>query len=158
MSAPTPAPPTPRNVVELFDQGHWWRAKDGQWLAIGSMAPEYRYNTTRMLERHAAAYQLRYEMAWLSIMTRLAIGDPDGDDWFIADATTWLRRTALFRALQAHLPTSGKRLRRLAERAHHWATCPMRLRRSDRPADATCCCAEFSAPTDSQVPLESEVQ
>lgn len=148
-------PRHPRNLLELFDCGYWWRNRGGEWVTVGAMTPEHRYNTARWLERNAPAYQMRYEIA----LMHSAFDLPDEIDWFIDDPQTWVRRTALFKALEAGLPQRGRLRRRLAERAKHWTQCPMRLRRKDRPAVAACCCTELTAVDRATFPTprESEI-
>jgi hypothetical protein len=134
-------PPVPRGVVALFDGGYWWRVRSGGFVPIAEMTPEHRYSTARMLERHAGAYQMRYETELLSSPLWTAAPD-DVDVWFSGPPEAWVRGTRLYRALVAGLPTREKPLRKLAERARHWSACPMRLRPKDRPEGAVCSCAE----------------
>ncbi len=134
-------PPVPKGVVALFDGGYWWRARSGCYVPIVQMTPEHRYSTAKMLERHAQAYQMRYELELMSSPLLSAVPD-DVDPWFNGPPLAWLHGTRLYRALVAGLPTRPKPLRKLAERAKHWSACPMRLRAKDRPEGAACSCAE----------------
>ncbi len=103
----------PMSVTARFDQGEWWRTRDGRWLRIAEMEPGHRYNAAAMLMRSARAQAFRY--AWdfdgmvgahdggdvahdalermSAEITRQSIKDPQG----------WLRGTALYQALTAGL-------------------------------------------------------
>jgi hypothetical protein len=135
----------PLSVTARFDQGTWWRTKDDRWLRIADMDETHRYNTAAMLMRHAGRHAFAYSLGW-----DITVAEHDGGDMAhesleriadeirdqIRDPQEWLRGTALYRALTAGFPTKRKALKRLAERAGHWSTCP---KRTDLSAK-TCTC------------------
>ena len=107
----------PMSVVARFDQGEWWRTRDGRWLRIAEMSAGHRYNAAAMLMRGAPLHAFRYaggfagevaahdggEMAHdslerlLDAVNNQAVNDPGG----------WLRSTALYTALTAGLTVQG---------------------------------------------------
>jgi hypothetical protein len=126
----------PFTVTARFDQGEWWRTKDGRWLRIADMDETHRYNTAAMLTRRAAHHAFAYSWAFVGV-----VGGHDGGDMAhdaleqisdelnrqaVDDPEGWLCGTTLYRALTAGLPTKPKKLKTLAERARHWSACPKR--------------------------------
>jgi hypothetical protein len=92
-----------------FDQGEQWKPNGKPMVAVVDMDPEWRLNASRFLERNAAGYAAKCSL-----------------DAVAADPVTWIRTTALYRALVAGLPTSPDETDKLAARARHWSTCPAR--------------------------------
>jgi hypothetical protein len=131
--------PKPRDTLELLAQRAWWRNASGEWLAIADMTPEHRLNAAAMLVRKAAAYQRAALMAEINFMRAFSPPDDVEFDTF-GQPVDWMQRQHLYRALVADLPTSPRKLAKLAARASHWSTCPMRLRKRDRHPDAACTC------------------
>lgn len=141
-----------RRTFAYLNQGDVWFPKGKPAVSIPNMDVEWRYNASRFLERNAAAFVHRYTWGEIIVMNQpryQAIGwdeQPDGpalseldlmsdsvaDGWETAiddrdhDPVGWIRGTKLYEALVAGLPTKRKALRRLAERAKHWSTCPAR--------------------------------
>lgn len=107
-----------------LDQDIWWYPYRRPAVLIASMDKPWRWNAARSLERLAP--KLEGADRWRSIWA-------DAPDDVIADLETripqeFLDETPLYRALTRGLPDPrGARGRRLAERAVHWNTCPMRL-------------------------------
>lgn len=105
----------PRGVRELFDQGAWWRQKDGTWIRVADMADSHRGNTARMLLRRAARHAFAYSFGLLHEVNLMQSGPLAlGGDMSLEsldrlldetaqetsdDPHGWLTRTALFRAL-----------------------------------------------------------
>jgi hypothetical protein len=134
-----------------FNQGETWKADGRDLVRIVDMSPEWRLNCVRFLERRAARYAVVYargceaelwhglnllngEMARDSI-TRELEGEAD---YARDNPTEWIVTTPLYRALAAGLPVKGKKLRRLEERAAHWAGCEWR-----RGDTTTCSCGRL---------------
>jgi hypothetical protein len=107
----------PLSVTARFDQGEWWRTRDGRWLRIAEMEPGHRYNTAAMLMRTAPMQAFRYAMGWAGIADGHDGGDmahdaleriaDDVSRRAVADPRGWLRETALYRALTAGLKVKG---------------------------------------------------
>lgn len=151
-----------------LNQGEVWKPNKKPLVQIADMAPAWRLNCTRFLERHAANYVHRYTFGEISTMStpayREVVGINDGREVFGRamseldlmsdsnadhlhaeqdsrndDPVAWIRTTALYRALADGLP-AGDDLDALSARARHWSTCPAR---SD--SDAACQCDEIRA-------------
>jgi hypothetical protein len=146
-AAPKAAPAkTGMSWFEYLTQGEKWQPNGKPAVAIADMDPEWRYNTARYLERHAAVIGQRYSLAqtmWFAAITSSPLGpgenaadsiehDIDREEAEIArDPVAWIRTTKLHRALVAGLPTKKRKVTALAERAKHWSTCPARTGRGD---------------------------
>lgn len=105
----------PLSVRERFDQGEWWRMKDGTWIRIADMAPSHRGNTARMLMRRAAHHAFMYSFGLLREVNIVQSGplalsgemSLDAIDRMLDDTERetsedphgWLARTTLFKAL-----------------------------------------------------------
>lgn len=132
---PTPAPPEPRRLGlwDYLNQGAMWHPQaPRQPLPIADMDLPWRWNASQFLVRGAPALAWRYGFAEV-------LGGPEPPDDVvddlmrldserIADPTTWIRTTPLYRALVAGLPSRRPDLAFLAERARHWSTCAVRTR------------------------------
>lgn len=138
----------PRKVTFdwLLHQGEYWRPRQGGMVRIADMGKTWRYNTARMLLRKARAIALSQHARMGAIVDDPMLG-PSGDGATMAveremqdmidHPEEWVSGTALLRALQDGLPTEGKKLRKLAERARHYSTCPCR-RKPSALSDCTC--------------------
>lgn len=136
-----------RFVFNYLDQGTIWFARGGVHTYIADMDPEWRYNASRMLERKAERLAEAYGWAELDWMARIGPMSEHVEDQFDReiwdrdhDPLAWIRRTTLYRALTANLPTKPKKLRRLAERARHYSMCPGRT-----GARLNCQCTKIAA-------------
>jgi hypothetical protein len=97
-----PPPDAPRSLRELFDQGKWWKGRDG-WIRVKDMTPAHRLNAARVLLDRAALYAEAF--AWSDY--RFAFGAPDEvvDSVFHemeqrdADPAAWMRNTKLYRKI-----------------------------------------------------------
>jgi hypothetical protein len=144
--------PKPVSTSWLLHQREWWKPKDKPTVRIKEMDPEWRYNCLRYLERRAP--RLAFAEQWHMIGFLGGPLGPGGDmacDAFDAelerlerDPLGWLRSTSLYQALSEGLPTKRKKLARLAERARHWAACPVRA-----DAGGECRCEVIAARCDS---------
>lgn len=127
----------PATTYAFLDQPELWRNAKGDWVQVADMSPEYRFNCARMLLGRAARYAFAVEMEELNS----TFGWPDDmEPYTVNNPDRWMRERLLYRSLVTGLPTRGGALSKLAERARHYSTCPMRLRRKLRPADAVCAC------------------
>jgi len=108
----------PVSIRVRFDQGEWWRTKDGTWLRIADMEPSHRGNTARMLLRGAAGHAFRYGMAdalevsagpW-EVPEEVQVDMERNNDERLADPAGWLRSTKLFKALTARLTGDDARM------------------------------------------------
>lgn len=133
---------------DYFNQGEVWKPDKRPMFQIVDMPREWRLNCARFLERRALGFAQRYafgceavlwgamgvlngEMARDSVTREL-----DAEAAYARDyPTEWMRSTPLFLSLVNGLPTKGKELRALRERADHWDGCAWR---SDRSAACTC--------------------
>jgi hypothetical protein len=97
----------PVNPADYLDQGEWWKTKDQGWMRISDMTDSHRLNAARWMVRHAEAWEQRaaiIELGWYQ-------NAPDEvvDSWMqdiderMGDPQTWIRETALHRALIAGL-------------------------------------------------------
>jgi hypothetical protein len=135
----------------LLWQDAWWYPYRRPAIRIAEMEKTHRLNTANWLERKAVKLVREQE-------TRMALGPQPGGD-MACDAferglddmrehpVEWLRGTPLLQALRKGLPTKGRKLDDLTERARHWHTCPMRLRPEKRPrgphdTDLPCACVQ----------------
>jgi len=138
----------------LLDQTQWWYPKRRPAILITSMDKTHRYNTVKWLERAAGALHG-------SVGSRYLAGAPDEvwTGWMreANDPVGWLHRQPLVKALRKGLPTTGRKLADLQERAKHWSTCPMRLRIEVRPAFASCTCVPLPATEDGRADRTAEV-
>lgn len=151
----TPKPPAKEGMTwsEYLDQGKQWKPEGRGLVAIAVMDPEWRYNASRWLERHAAPFASRYSLEESFDLLNLVLspigpGEMSADsiqsevergaDERRRDPVAWIRTTNLYQALVAGLPTKRKELARLAERARHYSTCPVRI--APAGADAPCTC------------------
>jgi hypothetical protein len=101
----------------IVDQGEWWRQRDGSFVRIADMTPGHRYNSAAMLMRGAPVAALKYALNFrISIPSPDDVGDMTMDslereaaevDAATGDPATWLRETALYRALTAGLAVRG---------------------------------------------------
>jgi hypothetical protein len=95
------------DLAAKFQQGVWWRTKEGEWLRIAEMGERHRRHTAAMLLRKAAGYVGM--MAWSDLA---GLTGPFGDaPEEVVDATfheqaireqdpeAWVRGTPLYRAL-----------------------------------------------------------
>lgn len=134
-----------------FNQGARWKPDGREAVLIADMPAEWRLNCVRFLERRASRYARVYargceaelwhalnilngEMARDSIERAL----DDEADYARTDPTEWITTTPLYLALATGLPVKGKKLRRLEERAAHWAGCEWR-----RGNTAACSCEQL---------------
>lgn len=155
-----------RATYLFLNQSAVWYPKDASKpIAIDRMDDEWRYNASRLLERQAAALELRYSIGELTTLgaptLRTVVGEVDGKpvedgprfshldlmgeharDAFDAELearvdnpVAWIRRTPLYRALVDGLPTDAARLEALAKRAQHFSTCQVR---NGQPEWCTC--------------------
>ncbi len=121
----------------LLDQNIWWYPHRRPAVRIADMEKPHRLNVVRYLERKAFKLKLSIGMRYLH--------DAPDDVWALFEHETpaeWLHSHPLLKAMRKGLPTDGRKLDALAERARHWHTCPMRLRTEIRPQGATCVCVE----------------
>lgn len=139
----------PRTWLGYVEQGEWWKPNGKPWIRIAEMDKAWRFNASRWLDRNAARFLNR---ATDSMMVFLAAELPGMSemnayifenqlDRLLAatdDPAQWIRDTSLYRALVADLPTKRGKLERLAARAQHWSSCPVRTDQL-----ATCRCAEI---------------
>jgi len=108
----------------LLEQDEWWYPLGRPAVRIASMDKPWRWNVARFIERKAA--RLEGADRWRGIWA-------DAPDEVMADLerrtpAEFLREQPLYRALIRTLPDPRcARGRRLAARAVHWSTCPMRL-------------------------------
>lgn len=134
--APVQGPEMPR-MSWLLDQTEWWYPKRRPAVRVAEMDKTYRYNTLKWLERRAQTLHG-------TVGGRYLAGAPDEvwADWEreARDPIGWLHQQPLVKALRKGLPTGGRKLAALQERAKHWSTCPMRLRAEARPPFASCTC------------------
>lgn len=141
--APVQGPRLP-GMDWLLWQNTWWYPKRRPAIRIAEMDKTHRYNTANFLERQA--FTIVRGQSWSMACGPQPSGDMASDafeaelDGMDRDPAGWLRDTPLLRALRRGLPTGGLKLKRLAERARHWHTCPMRLIAAKRPAFASCTC------------------
>lgn len=140
-AAPKPAKPRGMGWLDYLDQGEKWKPDGRPMVAITDMDVEWRYNASRWLERRAAVIAARYTLAE-SLRLAVWLASPLGPSEMTADMMqsdaereaderardplTWIRTTALYRALVADLPDCSVALEAIAERAKHWSTCPAR--------------------------------
>lgn len=98
----------PKSLRRLFEQGKFWRTRDGEWVRVKDMHPAHRANAARMLLRKASEYAQAVSMADLHTLT--AAPDEVVDDAFredmerTADPEKWIRSTKLYRRLVKGLP------------------------------------------------------
>jgi hypothetical protein len=104
-----------------LDQGEQWKPNGKPMVAIADMDPEWRFNASRWLERNAE--KIVSDMDWASEVQP-------------SEPHTWIRTTALYRALVADLPDCSIALDAIAERAKHWSTCPARAGGGDCRCEA----------------------
>src|SRR4030095_5207054 len=110
-------------------------------IRIADMDPQWRYNASRWLERNAeakAATCSHAETASVAATRAAPLGPSETSADMIerdirtrasernSDPRTWIRATALYRALVADLPACLIALDAIATRARHWSTCPVR--------------------------------
>jgi hypothetical protein len=154
-ASPKPRPAREMTWVQYLDQGEQWKPNGRPMVRIDGMDPEWQYNASRWLERHATRIASRYSLSEgfeFPAIALDAIGPSDDTADAIADdleraagerardPLTWIRTTALYRALVADLPNCSTALDAIAERARHWSTCPARV-----DAQAECRCAVIAA-------------
>ncbi len=123
-----------------LNQSELWKPNGKPLVRIADMSPEWRFNASQWLLHRTKVISHKYIMScWAeqlqaerldSVLGELDRGMGRAD----RDLRAWLKDMSLFRALVAGLPNEGGPRRRLAERARHWSTCPMRL------TDAICDC------------------
>lgn len=102
----------------IFDQGAWWRQRDGSFIRIAEMTPGHRYNSAALFLRAAAAHAWRY----VANIQRAVPGEGECGDLTmnslehefdkLSELTTrdpagWMRETVLYRALTAGLKIQG---------------------------------------------------
>jgi hypothetical protein len=117
-----------------LNQGDMWIPKTGHPMRIADMDPEWRYNASRWLEKRAEHFALQYGfgeiLAAAPLLDQMSEHSQDAFDAMQGqrerDPASWIRTTALYRALVDVLPTKRKKLAKLADRARHWPTCPAR--------------------------------
>lgn len=130
------------SLYDYFNQGEFWQPKQpSERVRIADMDLEWRYNASRWLERPAAHFADLISWAQFAALlgfqsSGLALSDHNADcvvDSMLRndeererDPLAWLRSTALYRALVADLPDCSVQLDAIAERAKHWADCPVR--------------------------------
>jgi hypothetical protein len=108
----------------LLEQDEWWYPLGRPAIRIASMEKPWRWNVARFIERKAA--RLESADRWRGIWA-------DAPDDVMADLerrtpAEFLREQPLYQAMTRGLPDArGNRGQRLAARAVHWSTCPMRL-------------------------------
>lgn len=129
----------PKTTYDFLNQGIWWRNAQGAWMPVAEMSAEYRFNCARMLMARASRYAFAVEMEELRSISMFGAPD-DVEPWTVGYPDSWMRERPIYRALTSDLPKGPKASARLAERARHYATCPLRLRRKLRPEGATCMC------------------
>lgn len=130
----------PTSTGALLGQGTYWRNVRKEWVLVAEMPIEYRWHCARMLMRGARRYAFAVELEELRLITRWGAPDDDFGLSTVAFPEPWMRATALYQALTHDFPTGERGLAKLAERAGHHSSCPMRLRRRLRPEGATCVC------------------
>lgn len=153
-----------------LSQGERWLPNGRPSVAIADMDQEWRFNAARWLERRAASFALRYSFGEIEHLARPTMVEVLGIDENGADIlgetssaldrmpeaveyamdnefqdrmnepATWIRTTALHKALVKGLPKRGSGLDNLADRAKHYAGCPQR-----EETDDACQCAELAA-------------
>ncbi|PZG12455.1 hypothetical protein C1I95_25750 [Micromonospora craterilacus] len=126
---------------EYLNQDRQWQPNGRPLVEIADMDPAWRYNASRWLEKRAAKIGARYMLAahlWLTAVIASPLGpsessadslerDIEQQCFEIAtNPVTWIRVTALYRALVAGLPDCSVQLEALAAHARHWSTCPAR--------------------------------
>src|SRR5439155_14448330 len=144
------ATPKPRERgmpwATYLDQGEKWKPNGKPMVAIADMDPEWRYNASRWLERNAKVIAAKYtsdEQLWFLVACASPLGPNENSAEAIerdiedraearnADPHAWIRTTALHRALVVDLPECSIALDAIAERAKHWAACPVRTGSGD---------------------------
>jgi hypothetical protein len=104
-----------------LDQGEQWKPNGKPMVQVADMDPEWRFNASRWLERNAEKIVSDLDRA-----SEARLGEPH----------TWIRTSALYRALVADLPNCSVALEAIAERARHWSTCPARTGGGDCRCEA----------------------
>lgn len=108
----------PASLHALFDQGEWWRTKDGTWIRVADMARSHRLNTARFLLRRARRYsRALYVEAWRFMpdlgdasdgVFNALCGAPEAEaDRRDADPVAWMVQTELYRAIADGLAVDG---------------------------------------------------
>jgi len=107
----------PLSVTARFNQGEWWRTRDGRWLRVVEMEPGHRYNTAAMLMRTAHIQAGRYAWGFAGMVAEHDGGDMAHESLERAldeiveqiggDPQGWLRGTVLYKALTAGLTVQG---------------------------------------------------
>ena len=153
-----------RAWYDYFNQRETWKPDGRPLTRIEDMSPEWRLNCVQFLERRALAYATKYGRACEAVAWG-ALGFLSGEmarerverqldneaDYARTNPVEWIRSTVLHRALSAGLPTKGKKLRALQERAAHWDACAMR---ADLASE--CTCAEVRAAHEASRQKESQ--
>ena len=128
----------------LIWQNTWWYPYRRPALRVAEMDRAHRYSTANWLGRRAWGIVSGQEMRM--VLSFQPSGDMACDaferelDEMREDPVGYLDSTPLMVALRKGLPTGGRKLAALAERARHWSTCPMRLKREQRNARDICTC------------------
>lgn len=139
----------PCNWLDYVEQGEWWRPNGRPWIRISEMDKPWRYNASRWMERNAARVlgnathtMMNFLIVYGSDMTEMTAKQFDDEFGRLIDSADdpvrWVRDTVLYRALTGNLPTKRAKLKRLAAKAGHWATCPAR-----KDLRAECRCGEI---------------
>lgn len=131
-----------------FNQGSYWKPNGRPRVDIVGMDDEWRYNCCQFLKRQALVYARNYaqgcaaEAVWAveHIHGEMALesienGLDDEARRALADPAKWVQTTPLYQALRVKLPSKGKKLRVLAQRAAHYDGCP---RRTERKGECHC--------------------
>lgn len=107
----------PMSVTARFGQGDWWRRLSGEWVRIGDMTPQHRYNTAAILMRGARIHAFRFAWEFAGEVGRHNGGEMAHDslereldhlnEQAFKDPQGWLRETTLYKALTAGLTVTG---------------------------------------------------
>lgn len=143
--------PRKADMLWLLYQDEFWQPEYGPMVRVADMTDTHRWHTSRWLLRRANP--LAHLFTWSMVMGPQPSGDAACDAFeheILAverEPEAWIRRTRLFEALVADLPSPVKgkkkrhklerrRFRDLLERAKHWSTCP---RNRDLGAEVCTC-------------------
>ena len=113
------------SMTWLLEQTEWWYPHRRPAVRVAEMDKPHRWNLARWLERKAPALESRDR--WRGVWA-----DAPDDVWADLARRTpqdFLDESPLYQALTKGLPKVGSKAGgRLAARAVHWSTCPMRLK------------------------------